>query len=82
MVTPWYSSLPLPVQSWFESSRDICLDGAERWKPPAMLLGRGKEFGVASEEPSRKKRTKGRKVVRQPAVMPIPASTFDHIESW
>lgn len=47
-----------------------------------MLLGRGKEFGVASEEPSRKKRTKGRKVVRQPAVMPIPASTFDHIESW
>lgn len=84
VVTPWYSSLRLPVQSW-QSSRDKCCDGTERRKPAARLLDKGNEFGVRLRPPdelSRKKRTKGRNVVRQPAVMPMPASTLDQIESW
>lgn len=83
VVIPWQSSLSVPVHSWCASSRASGLDLEERWNPPPMLLDKGNDGGVRlgpAEDPSRRNRTSGRRVVRQPAVMPRPASTLDQME--
>jgi hypothetical protein len=50
-----------------------------------MLLDKGKDLAVRlgeAEELSRRNRMRGRRVVREPAVIPNPASTLDQIEIW
>lgn len=88
VVVNWYSSESLPAQSWRISSFFSCFDRREdRLYPCAGLLDKGNEPGLRlrlreAEELSRSNRISGRSVVRLPAVMPSPASTFDQIEIW